>query len=112
MKRIILFALFSFSLTIPNFVKGQSNQDKVKREITKTLESFYNAAQKGNTEGIMSLFDATSKIMFVGGDSAEIWEGAAKIREHLNSMFPDEKVTLLMDRTCLLYTSPSPRDQA
>jgi ketosteroid isomerase-like protein len=47
----------------------------------------------------MSLFDNENSIMFIGGDSAEIWKGATKIREHLNSMFPDEKVTLSMDRT-------------
>ena len=103
MKKIILFFLFLFSLIIPNFVIGQSNQDKVKSEISKTLERFYKAAQEGNAEGIMSLFDSTSKVMFVGGDSAEIWEGTTKIRAHLNAMFPDEKVTLLMNRTDIDY---------
>lgn len=88
MKKNILFCLMLFALTIPSLVIGQSTSGKIKKDIAKTLARFYAAAQQASTEGIMSLFDTSGSIMFVGGDSAEIWKGEAKIREHLDSMFP------------------------
>lgn len=103
MKKIILFSLMSCSLSFPSIVYGQQSSEKIKKEITQTLDSFYTAARKANTEGIMSLFDNSSNIIFIGGDSAEIWKGATKIRAHLNSMFPGETVALLMDRTDIDY---------
>ena len=102
MKKGILLSLV-LSLSIPVLVSAQSETEKVKKEISKTLESFYSAAQKASTEEIISLFDTSPNIMFIGGDSAEIWKGADKIRGHLNSMFPDVKVTLLMERTDIDY---------
>jgi ketosteroid isomerase-like protein len=103
MKKVISSFLLLFCLTVPVLVSGQSGADKVKKEIYKTLNKFYSAAQKANTEALMSLFDTSTTIMFIGGDSAEIWTGQKKIREHLNSIFPDESVTLKMDRTNIDY---------
>jgi ketosteroid isomerase-like protein len=79
-------------------MNAQVNYEKVKSEINLTLQRFNTAAQNSSTEKIMALFDESANIIFIGGDSAEIWKGSDQIRGHLNSIFPHESVTLQMDR--------------
>jgi ketosteroid isomerase-like protein len=94
---VFLFSVMSLSL------HAQLNAEKVKSEINQTLQRFNTAAQNSNTEQIMTLFDESANIMFIGGDSAEIWKGADQIRGHLNSIFPQESVSLQMDRIDIDY---------
>jgi ketosteroid isomerase-like protein len=97
---LLLVLLFSvMSLSLP----AQVNTEKVKSEINETLQRFNTAAQNSSTEQIMALFDESANIMFIGGDSAEIWKGADQIRGHLNSIFPIESVSLQMDRIDIDY---------
>jgi uncharacterized protein (TIGR02246 family) len=82
---------------------AQIISEKVKSEIYQTLQRFNTAAQNSNTEQLLELFDESANIMFIGGDSAEIWKGADQIRGHLNSIFPQESVNLQMDRVDIDY---------
>lgn len=52
---------------------------------------------------MMSLFDDSENIMFIGSDSAEIWKGKDQIKGHLNSIFPNESVSLEMKRIDIDY---------
>ena len=56
------------------------------------MHSFVTFAGKSS---MMSLFDNSENIMFIGSDSAEIWKGWEQVRGHLNSIFPDESVSLV-----------------
>ena len=93
-----LSLIFFLLALLPFSGYTQGSTDKTSDEIKQTLRLFNTAAQQANTEGIMKMFDATANIMFIGSDSAEIWKGEARIREHLNSIFPQERVSLDMKR--------------
>lgn len=82
---------------------AQNSSDIVKSEISETLNLFNNAAQNANTDQMMSLFDDSENIMFIGSDSAEIWKGKEQIKGHLNSIFPKESVSLEMTRIDIDY---------
>jgi hypothetical protein len=71
---IFLFSVISLSL------HAQVGAERVKDEIAQTLQRFNAAAQISNTDQLMALFDNASTIMFICGDSAEIWKGDDKIR--------------------------------
>jgi len=43
---------------------------------------------------MMSLFDDSENIMFIGSDSAKIWIGKDQISGHFDSIFPKESVSL------------------
>jgi hypothetical protein len=94
---VFLFSVMSFSL------QAQVNSERVKGEIYQTLQRFNTAAQNSSTDQLMALFDEAENIMFIGGDSAEIWKGDHQIRGHLNSIFPQESVSLQMDRVDIDY---------
>jgi uncharacterized protein (TIGR02246 family) len=93
------FAIPGTALLI--FLIGCSTPEKSSdpQGVSKLVAAFTTAAREGSTEGIMTLFDDSANIMFVGGDSAEIWKGKDQIRGHLQSMFPKEKVSLDMKRS-------------
>jgi uncharacterized protein (TIGR02246 family) len=100
MKNSILlrFAfLIGFSI-IHYSVFAQNSSEKVKNKIAETLKLFNTSAQNANTEQMMSLFDDSENIMFIGSDSAEIWKGRDQIRGHLNTIFPKESVNLEMKK--------------
>jgi ketosteroid isomerase-like protein len=100
MKNSILFRfafLIGFSILL-NPGSAQNASDRVKNEIAEALKLFNAAAQNANTDQMMALFDDSENIMFVGSDSAEIWKGQEQIRGHLNSIFPNESVSLEMNR--------------
>lgn len=97
LQLVFLFSVMSMSL------HAQVRSESVKGEIIQTLQRFNTAAQNSNTDQVMALFDKTSNIMFIGGDSAEIWKGEDQIRGHLNSIFPQESVSLQMDRVDIDY---------
>jgi uncharacterized protein (TIGR02246 family) len=101
-KNILLHLIFLFS-AMSLSLHAQIISEKVKSEINQTLQCFNTAAQNSNTEQLMALFDESANIMFIGGDSAEIWKGADQIRSHLNSIFPQESVSLQMDRVDIDY---------
>jgi hypothetical protein len=92
LQLVFLFSVMSLSL------HAQVSSESVKGEIIQTLQRFNTAAQSSSTDQLMALFDKTANIMFIGGDSAEIWKGDDQIRGHLNSIFPQESVSLQMDR--------------
>jgi len=105
MKNSILLRfvfLLGFSIIL-NSVSAQNSSDKVKNEIAEALKLFNTAAQNANTDQMMSLFDDSENIIFVGSDSAEIWKGKEQIKGHLNSIFPNERVSLEMNRIDIDY---------
>jgi ketosteroid isomerase-like protein len=93
-----------FSLTSASLI-AQGFSDKVKNEISEALNRFNAAAQNASTDQIMSLFDDSENIIFIGSDSGEIWRGSEQIRGHLNSIFPEEHVNLEMDRIDIDYNN-------
>jgi uncharacterized protein (TIGR02246 family) len=102
-NRFLRFAfLVGFSIII-NPVWSQHSPDRIKNEIAEALKLFNTAAQNANTDQMMSLFDNSENIMFVGSDSAEIWKGREQIKGHLNSIFPNESVSLEMNRVDIDY---------
>ncbi|MEI7829934.1 MAG: nuclear transport factor 2 family protein [Prolixibacteraceae bacterium] len=103
MKRNILILLVFLLSEMSFSMQAQESTEKVKGEILQTLQHFNTAAQNSNTDQLMALFDKASTIMFIGGDSAEIWKGDDQIRGHLNSIFPGESVSLQMDRVDIDY---------
>ena len=103
MKKSILLQLILLFSPISLALHAQIVSEKIKGEINQTLEHFNTAAKNSNTEQLMALFDDSANIMFIGGDSAEIWKGADQIRGHLNSIFPHESVSLQMNRVDIDY---------
>jgi hypothetical protein len=70
---LLRFALLvGFSILL-NPVSAQHSSERVKNEIAEALKLFNTAAQNANTDQMMALFDDSENIMFVGSDSAEIW---------------------------------------
>ncbi|MEI6059888.1 MAG: nuclear transport factor 2 family protein [Bacteroidota bacterium] len=103
MKKHVLFQLIVLFSLMSSTLQAQVNDEKVKSEINQTLQLFNIAAKNSDTEQLLALFDESANIMFIGGDSAEIWKGADQIRGHLNSIFPHESVSLQMDRVDIDY---------
>ena len=97
-----LVLLMSFSIVVHS-LPAQVQSDKIKSEIMSALQLFNTCAQKANTDMMMSLFDDSENIMFIGSDSAEIWKGKDQIRGHFNSIFPKESVSLEMNRIDIDY---------
>jgi ketosteroid isomerase-like protein len=100
MKNSILFrlaVLIIFSVILYP-VSAQKSSDNIKSEIAEQLRLFNTSAQNANTDQMMSLFDDSENILFIGSDSAEIWKGRDKIKGHLNTIFPKERVNLEMKR--------------
>jgi ketosteroid isomerase-like protein len=101
---ILQLALLMGFSTMHYSGKAQDSPDKVKNEIMEALSQFNRAAQNANTDQLLGLFDNSDNIMFVGSDSAEIWKGRDQIKGHLNSIFPDESVSLDMKRIDIDYS--------
>jgi hypothetical protein len=108
MKKSLLILLIFLSSAMTLSLLAQEISEKVKSEINQTLQSFNTAAQNANTEQLMALFDNSANIMFIGGDSAEIWKGQNQIRGHLNSIFPHESVSLKWIELTLIATKTPP----
>lgn len=96
MRKTLMAMFVLCTMALPSLAQSAKEENN---GMLKTVKAFTDAAREGNTEKLMALFDDSPSIMFVGGDSAEIWKGKDAIRGHLNSMFPDEKVILDMNRS-------------
>ncbi|MEI6575802.1 MAG: nuclear transport factor 2 family protein [Bacteroidota bacterium] len=100
MTKNILFQLVflvPFSIFLSS-ASAQNSSGSVKNEISEALKLFNNAAKNANTDEMLSLFDDSENVMFIGSDSAEIWKGKEQIKGHLNSIFSNESVSLDMNR--------------
>ncbi len=84
MKKFIFLILFSITV---NALLAQQSSEKVKREITKTLETWNNAGKKANIDQVMALFDTSANIILVGSDSGEIFIGKNQAKEWLTQLF-------------------------
>ena len=84
MKKIVFLIMFSISL---NVLLAQQSSEKVKREISKTLEIWNNAGKKADINQVMALFDTSANIILVGSDSGEIFIGKNQAKEWLTQLF-------------------------
>lgn len=87
-KNLFLQAAFLILfLAVSNAATAQKCSEKVKSEITKTLETWNNSCKNGNLEEVMSMFDDSDNIMVVGSDKGEISKGKDEISKWLGQLF-------------------------
>ena len=79
---LMILLLASFQL-----VTAQKTSDKVKSEITKSLEIWNNAAKTANLEQALALFDNSTDIMLVGSANGEVAKGKDQAKEWLSQIF-------------------------
>jgi ketosteroid isomerase-like protein len=77
---------------------AQTSSDKVKSEITETLNLWNTTAKNADVDKFMSLFDDTENIMLVGSDSGEIFKGKIQIRGWLGQLFKNNSFSWEMNR--------------
>jgi len=68
-------------------VSAQKSSDKVRSEITRTLEIWNNAAKTANLENSLALFDNSTDIMLVGSANGEVSKGKDQVKEWLTQIF-------------------------
>ncbi len=78
----ILFAILFSSASI-----AQSNNEKLKLEITNELNNWNAAANKADLKEFMSLYDTTASIFLIGSDKGEICRSKAEIEKWLGGLF-------------------------
>ena len=78
---LILFIVASYTM------KAQSSNDKVHKEISKTLDAWNSACKNGNLDLAMSMFDESDGIMVIGSAKGEINKGKEEIRKWAGQIF-------------------------
>jgi len=75
-----------FSVTV-NSLLAQKSSEKLKIEITKTIEQWNNSAKTANLDQFMMLFDNSESIMLVGSANGEISKGKDEIKAWLSQLY-------------------------
>jgi len=86
-NRTLQTTFLTLFLVISNSTTAQKCSEKVKNEITKTLEIWNTACKNSNLEQVMSMFDDTDTIMVVGSTNGEISKGKEEISKWLSQLF-------------------------
>lgn len=89
MKKISSFKYVFLVLLMQTFIvlSAQKPDDKVKMQISKTLETWSVACKNADVDQVMSMFDNTATIMVVGSDKGEINKGKDEIKKWLDQLF-------------------------
>lgn len=96
--RLIQAAFLIVFLVFTNAVTAQKCSEKVKTEITKTLETWNTACKNANLEQVMSMFDDADNIMVVGSDKGEISKGKEEINKWVGQLFKNAGFSWEMNR--------------
>ena len=91
-------AILIVFLILSNVATAQKCSEKVKSEITKTLETWNTACKNANLEQVMSMFDDTDNIMVVGSDKGEISKGKEEINKWVGQLFKNAGFSWEMNR--------------
>jgi len=86
-NHLIQAAFLILFIVLSNGASAQRCSEKVKAEITKTLETWNTACKNANLEQVMSMFDDADNIMVVGSDKGEISKGKEEINKWLGQLF-------------------------
>ncbi len=80
---LTFFILFYFCY---NSSEAQSSSDKIKIEITETLNVWNTIGKINNVDEVMSQFDSSENIILVGSDNGEIYRGKKQIKGWLDQL--------------------------
>lgn len=80
-----LIVILYFSITNP--VAAKKTTDKLKEEISRTLEQWNTASKNADLEKFMAMFDNSDNIILVGSADGEISKGRDQVREWLSQLY-------------------------
>jgi|ERR1035437_1070365 SnoaL-like domain len=98
------FILFSISL---NSSTAQSSSEKIKSEITETLNLWNTVGKINNVDEVMSQFDSSENIILVGSDSGEIFRGKTQIKGWLVQLLKHAGFSWEMNKIDIDYNDNS-----
>lgn len=98
-KNLFIHAVLLFSLSVfGNSLSAQKSPDKIKNEITETLNIWNAACKNEDIEQVMSMLDNSDAIMVVGSADGEVNKGKDEIRTWLSQIFGFTGCSWDMDR--------------
>jgi ketosteroid isomerase-like protein len=87
-KNIFLQLVILILLTIAtNPLAAQKSTEKLKSEITESLNAWNNACKNANLDLVMSMLDDSEAIMVVGSDKGEINKGKEEVKTWVGQLF-------------------------
>ena len=94
---------------LDNKVKEGDNIDQIK-EILSNINNEFNTNEIGISEKLSQIIKSLSKVANTSSRLNDLTQNLSLVNENLNQIVNDSE-SILEDISCLLYTSPSPRDQ-
>jgi len=100
-KRSLIFTLLLSGIFIacntPRNIHPSSSE-AVQVEVRKALESFSEASNRGDLDGVIAKFDDQPDILLVGSDKGEIFKGRAAMEVWLGKLYKSSGFSWQMDR--------------